>query len=148
MRELTREQFSIIREWNDTPIDQREFRTQGELATYMNLTQPEISSAVKQAGTLIPRDMEERRRRLRDKYYKDAMRDGASAKEKELAGRAHGVLIDRVEQIIKIVSADEIARSELEAERRVREVRAELEGRVEGVSEKLPLLPEEIREDK
>ena len=77
---------------------------------------------------------------LARKVYTDAMRQGASAKDKDLAVRMLGMLIDRQE--VKVgLSADEIARRNTEAERELEEWHRRKAGQgVEEVQEGHPLL--------
>jgi len=88
-------------------------------------------------GVEIAQISEEERLALARKVYKDAMLSDASAKDKDLAVRMLGMLIEKREDKITVeLSADEIARRNLEAERQLREAGY----RVEEVQEKPSLL--------
>jgi len=148
MRHLKQKELKFIQEWVVTPVEEREFKTQTALAEHLGYSTKTISTTISKLKEPDDLDEEGQIRRFKQKLYQDAMKPTATGKDKELYGRSRGIYIDRMEQLIKVVSADEIARSELEAERRVRELRTRMEGRTEGVSEELSLLPKEIREDK
>ncbi len=71
-------------------------------------------------GVEVTKVSEDEKLALARKVYADAMVKGASAKDKDLAVRMLGMLIDRQE--VKIgLTADEIARRNLEAERQLKE---------------------------
>ena len=71
-------------------------------------------------GYEIKEISDDERLALARKVYLDAMTQGASAKDKDLAVRMLGMLIDRQE--VKVgLTGDELARRNLEAERQLRE---------------------------
>ena len=84
---------------------------------------------------------------LARKVYQDAMTHGASARDKDLAVRMLGMLIEKSE--VKIgLTADERARREAEANRELAEWHRGMEGQgISEVQERLALLPNNIRQD-
>lgn len=80
---------------------------------------------------------------LARKVYEDAMIEGAPTAKLELAVRMLGLLIDRQERVNIELSADDIARRNLEADRQLREFDGRTEGhRVEEVQEESSILPD------
>ena len=78
---------------------------------------------------------------LARKVYAEAMSPTAKSKDKELAIRMLGMLIDKSEQEITVkLDADTIARRNLKADRELEEYRGTAGYRVEEVQEEPPLL--------
>ena len=146
MRHLTQKDLIFIQEWVVTPEDEREFKSQAALSRHLGFTEKTISLAISKLKEPDDLDEEGQIRYFRQKLYDDAVKPGRTGKDKELYGRSRGLFIDKAEHVIKVVSADEIARRNLAAERELEQWRLGQgeEGRqgVEEMQEKPPVLSE------
>ena len=86
-------------------------------------------------GAIIKDISEEEKLALARKVYEDAMRQGASASEKDVAIKMLGMLIDQKGTRRSGLTADEIARRNIEAERELSEWRSARRMAGQGVEE-------------
>ena len=135
MKQLTQEDLKFIQEWIITPEKEREPKSQAAVARHLGFTEKTISVTIQKLEVV---DGDEEVRRFKKKLYQDAMKPNAKEEAKKTYARSKGLLIDRMEQIIKVVNADEIAKRNLEADRQLREGGY----RVEEVPEEPTLLSE------
>ncbi len=101
-------------------------------------------------GVEIAKISDEEKLALARKVYIDAMSREASAKDKDLAVRMLGMLIEKQEITHTVLSAEDVSRIDREAERRIEELNTRTRGvsnREEGLPKELSLFPDKIRED-
>jgi len=137
---------------NNMPTNQRDYAYSiGIGATSMKAYKREFFALNMKDKVLVAKEKVERighkpitdeeKLALARKVYAEAMQPAAKSKDKELAIRMLGMLIDKSEQEITVkLDADTIARRNLKADRELEEYRGTAGYRVEEVQEEPPLL--------
>lgn len=114
-----------FRKWLTTSEDTREPPTMGELGLKLRVSESTLNRWKKAEESIKPRldelNVTERDKLFGDLLFQLAMNPATAAKYKELYARYRGMLVDKIETKMRLeLSADDIIRRNLEAERQLK----------------------------